>query len=101
MRFEKLVEELLTEMPHMLVNNKMIDLEIENHAKVKDYKGFFDKIKKIYNGEEYTFGTKHSQDGVGTTIQLITPQEKQEFLKKVKLNLMIKGFVPGDWLDSL
>ena len=101
MQFDKLVEQLLTEMPHMLVNNKMIDLEIENHAKTKDYKGLLDKIKRIYNGEKYTFATKHSTDGTGTTIQLTTPEERQEFLKKVKLNHMLKGFVPGDLIDSL
>lgn len=91
-QFEKLVEKLLNEMPYIEVSNQIFDLEVEK------YKGrpekFVQKLKSILQGEKYT-------DKYGNTIQLITPEEKEQFRKKIKLNLLIKSFVPGDLIDSV
>lgn len=92
MQFDKLVEQLLTEMPYIEISNKIFDLEMEK------YKGrpkkFVQKLQSILQGDSYT-------DKYGNTIQLTTPEEKELFRKKIKLNLMVKGFVPGDLIDSL
>ena len=92
MQFDKLVEQLLTEMPYIEVSNQIFDLEMEK------YKGrpekFVQKLQSILQGDSYT-------DKYGNTIQLTTPEKKDIFRKKIKLNLMIKGFVPGDLIDSL
>ncbi len=91
-RFDKLVEQLLTEMPYIEVSNQIFDLEMEK------YKGkperFVKKLQSILQGDSHT-------DKYGNTIQLTTSEEKELFRKKIKLNLMIKGFVPGDLIDSL
>lgn len=90
--FEKLVEELLSEMPYIEVSNQIFDLEMEQ------YKGrpkeFVQKIKSILQGNKHT-------DKYGNTIQLTTPEEKNIFLKKVKNSYIITGFIPGDLIDSL
>lgn len=92
MQFEKLVEELLNEMPYIEVSNQIFDLEMEK------YKGspekFVQKLKSILQGNKHV-------DKYDNIIQLTTPEQKQEFLKKIKLNIMIKGFIPGDLIDSL
>lgn len=91
-QFEQLVEELLNEMPYIEVSNQIFDLEMEK------YKGrpeiFVQKLKSILQGNKHT-------DKYGNIILLITLEQKQEFLKKIKLNIMIKGFGPGDLIDSL
>lgn len=92
MLFEKLVEQLLTEMPYIEISNQIFDLEMEK------YKGrpkeFVQKLKSILQGEKHT-------DKYGNTIQLTTPEEKNLFLKKVKNSYLITGFIPGDLIDSL
>ena len=92
MQFDALVEQLLNEMPYIEVSNQIFDLEMENF-KGKPEK-FVQKIQSILQGDKYT-------DKYGNTIQLITPEEKDLFRKKIKLNLMIKGFLPGDLFDSI
>jgi hypothetical protein len=92
MQFDKLVEQLLTEMPYIEVSNQIFDLEMEKY-KGKPEK-FVQKLQSILQGDSYT-------DKYGNTIQLTTPEEKELFRKKIKLNLMIKGFMPGDLVDSL
>jgi len=91
-QFEKLVEELLNEMPYIEVSNQIFDLEMEKY-KGKPEK-FVQKLKNILQGNKYV-------DKYGNIIQLTTPEQKEEFLKKIKLNIMIKGFVPGDLIDSI
>ena len=86
------MEQLLTEMPYIEISNKIFDLEMEKY-KGKSEK-FVQKLHSILQGDKYT-------DKYGNTIQLTTPEEKELFRKKIKLNLMIKGFVPGDLIDSL
>jgi len=92
MQFDKLVEQILCEMPYLEIGNVVFDFEIEKY--VKDREKFLAKLKSILQGDKHT-------DKYGNTIQLTAPEEKQEFLKKIKLNLMIKGFLSGDSIDSL
>lgn len=92
MQFETLVEEILTEMPYIEVSNQIFDLEMEK------YKGQPRKFVQIL--QSILQGNKHT-DKYGNTIQLVTPEEKKLFYKKIKLNLMIKGFLPGDLFDSI
>jgi len=92
MRFDKIVEQLLNEMPYIEVSKQIFDLEMERY-KGKPEK-FIQKIQSILQGNKYT-------DKYGNTIQLVTSEEKELFRKKVKLNLMIKGFVPGDLFDTI
>lgn len=92
MQFDKLVEQLLNEMPYIEVSNQIFDLEMEKYKDVPEK--FIEKIKSILAGEKHV-------DKYGNTIELTTLEQRQEFLKKIKLNLMIKGFLPGDLLDSL
>lgn len=91
-QFDRLVEQLLNEMPYIEVSNQIFDLEMEQ------YKGrpedFVQKLKNILQGEKHT-------DKYGNTIQLNTKEEKNIFLKKVKLNYIINSIIPGDLLDSL
>jgi hypothetical protein len=92
MQFDKLVEQLLNEMPYIEVSNQIFDLEMEK------YKGkpemLVQKIKSILQGEKHT-------DKYGNTIQLTTPEQKNIFLKKVKNSYILTGFIPGDLIDSL
>jgi hypothetical protein len=90
--FDKLVEQILCEMPYLEIGNTVFDLEMEKFA--KDREGFLAKLKSILRGDKHT-------DKYGNTIQLTIPEQKQEFLKKIKLNLIIKGFLSGDSIDSL
>lgn len=92
MQFDNLVEQLLNEMPYIEVSKQIFDLEMENY-KGKPEK-FVQKIQSILQGDKHT-------DKYGNTIQLVTPEEKDLFRKKIKLNLMIKGFLPGDLFDSI
>lgn len=92
MQFDKLVEQLLTEMPYIEVSNQIFDLEMENY-KGKPEK-FVQKLQSVLQGDKHT-------DKYGNVIQLITSEEKELFRKKIKLNLMIKGFLPGDLFDSI
>jgi len=91
-QFNKLVEQLLTEMPYIEISNKIFDLEIEKY-KNKPEK-FVQKIQNILQGNKYT-------DKYGNTVQLLTPEEKEVFRKKIKLNLIVKGFLPGDLFNSI
>jgi hypothetical protein len=86
MNFETLVEQILCEMPYIEVGEDIFDLEMEKYAKNKDK--FVQKLKSILQGNKYT-------DKYGNVIHLTTPQQKQEFAKKINLNLMIKGFLSG------
>lgn len=91
-QFEKLVKELLNEMPYIEVSNQIFDLEIEQYkGKPKE---FIQKLKSILRGNKHT-------DKYGNTIQLTTPEEKNIFLKKVKNSYIITSFIPGDLIDSL
>lgn len=92
MRFEKLVEELLNEMPYIEVSNQIFDLEMEQYK--SEPKEFFKKLKSILRGEKHT-------DKYGNTIQLTTQEQKDLFLKKVKNSYIITGFIPGNLIDSL
>jgi len=91
-QFEKLVEELLNEMPYIEISNQIFDLEMEKY-KGKPEK-FVQKLKNILQGEKYT-------DKYGNTIQLTTQEQKDLFLKKVKHSYIITGFIPGDLINSL
>ena len=91
-QFDRLVEQLLTEMPYIEISNKIFDLEMEKY-KGKPEK-FVQKLQSILQGDKYT-------DKYGNTIQLTSPEEKELFRKKIKLNLMIRGFIPGDLIDSV
>jgi hypothetical protein len=88
--FETLVEQVLCEMPYIEVGNDIFDLEMEKYA--KDKNKFVQKLKSILQGNKHT-------DKYGNVIHLTTPQQKQEFAKKVNLNLMIKGFLSGSIKD--
>ena len=92
MRFDKLVEQLLNEMPYIEISNQIFDLEMEK------YKGrpekFVQKLKSILQGERHT-------DKYGNTIQLTTQEQKDLFLKKIKNSYIITGFIPGNLIDSL
>lgn len=79
-------------MPYIEISNKIFDLEMEKY-KGKPEK-FVQKIQSILQGDKHT-------DKYKNTIQLVTPEEKELFYKKIKLNLMIKGFLPGDLFDSI
>lgn len=92
MQFEKLVEELLNEMPYIEIGNQIIDLEVEQYK--KNPKEFILKLKNILQGNKIT-------DKYNSSIQLTTPEQKQEFLKKIKLSYIIKGIIPGELIDSL
>lgn len=92
MEFEKLVEQLLTEMPYIEIGNQIIDLEVELYKNRPEE--FIQKLKSILQGNKVT-GKYNS------FIQLTTPEQKQEFIKKIKLNHLIKGIIPGDLIDSL
>jgi len=92
MQFDRLVEELLTEMPYIEIGDQIIDLEVELYKERPEE--FINKLKSILQGDRVT-GKYNS------SIQLTTPEEKQEFLKKIKLNYMLKGFIPGSLIDSL
>jgi hypothetical protein len=88
--FETLVEQVLCEMPYIEVGKDMFDLEMEKY--VKNKKQFVQKLKSILQGNKHT-------DKYGNVIHLTTPQQRQEFAKKVNLNLMIKGFLSGNIKD--
>lgn len=92
MQFEKLVEELLNEMPYIEVGKQIIDLEVEQYK--NNPKEFILKLKSILQGNKIT-------DKYNSSIQLTTPEQKQEFLKKIKLSHIIKGIIPGDLIDIL
>ena len=92
MQFDNLVEQLLNEMPYIKISKQIFDLEMEKY-KGKPEK-FVQKLQSILQGEKYT-------DKYGNTIQLTSPEEKELFRKKIKLNLMIKGFLPGDLFNSV
>jgi hypothetical protein len=77
-------------MPYIEVGNDVFDLEMERYA--RDKKQFVQKLKSILQGNKHT-------DKYGNIIHLTTPQQKQEFAKKVNLNLMIKGFLSGSIKD--
>ncbi len=87
MNFNTLVEQILYEQPYIEVGEDIFDLEMEKYVKNKSE--FVAKIKSIIRGDKHT-------DKYGNVIHLTTPQQKQEFVKKIKLNLMIKGFLSGD-----
>ncbi len=87
-----LVEQVLWEMPYIETGNTIFDLEIEKFA--KDKESFLAKLKSILRGDKHT-------DKYGNIIQLFTPEQKQIFLKKIKLNLIIKGFLSGDSIETL
>ena len=87
MDFKTLVEQVLCEMPYIEVGEDIFDLEMEKYA--NDKKRFIQKLKSILQGNKHT-------DKYGNVILLTTPQQKQEFAKKINLNLMIKGFLSGD-----
>lgn len=87
MNFNTLVEQILYEQPYVEVGEDIFDLEMEKYVKNKSE--FVAKIKSIIRGDKHT-------DKYGNVIHLTTPQQKQEFVKKIKLNLMIKGFLSGD-----
>ena len=87
MNFKTLVEQILCEMPYIEVGKDIFDLEMEKYAKNKNK--FVQKLKGILQGNKHT-------DKYGNVIHLTTPQQKQEFAKKINLNLMIKGFLSGD-----
>ena len=92
MQFDKLIEQLLNEMPYIEISNQIFDLEMER------YKGrpekFVQKLKSILQGDKHT-------DKYGNTIQLTTSEEKNIFLKKIKNSYIITGFIPGDLIDRL
>jgi hypothetical protein len=88
--FETLVEQVLCEMPYIEVGEDIFDLEMEKYA--KDKNKFVQKLKSILQGNKHT-------DKYGNVIHLTTPQQKQEFAKKINLNLMIKGFLSGSIKD--
>ena len=77
-------------MPYIEVGEDVFDLEMEKYT--KDKKKFVAKLKSILQGN------KHA-DKYGNIIHLTTPQQKQEFAKKINLNLMIKGFLSGNIKD--
>lgn len=79
-------------MPYVEVNNQIIDLEMELYkdAPLK----FLEKLKSILRGDRVT-------GKYNTVMHLTTAEQKQEFLKKIKLNYMIQGFIPGNLIDSL
>jgi hypothetical protein len=91
-QFDKLVEQLLTEMPYIEINNQIIDLEVEKYK--NNPEEFVQLLKRIINGEKVI-------GGHGSIMHLTTPEEKQDFLKKIKLNYIIRGVIPGDLIDSL
>ena len=92
MQFDKLIEQILNEMPYIEISNQIFDLEMEK------YKGrpekFVQKLKSILQGDKHT-------DKYGNTIQLTTSEEKNIFLKKIKNSYIITGFIPGDLIDRL
>lgn len=79
-------------MPYIEISNQIFDLEIEKYK--NNPEKFVLKLKSILQGDKHT-------DKYGNTIQLSAPEQKEEFLKKIKLNLIIKGVVPGDLIDSI
>ncbi len=92
MRFDKLVEQLLTEMPYIEISNQIFDFEVEKYKNSPEK--FIEKVKSILQGNKHT-------DKYNNSIKLITPEQKQELLKKIKLNYIIRGVIPGDLIDSL
>ena len=92
MQFDRLVEKILTEMPYIEVDNQIIDLEVELYK--KEPEEFIKKIKSILQGNKVV-------DKYNSSMQLTTPEQKQEFLKRIKLNYIIRGIIPGNLIDSL
>ncbi len=92
MQFDKLVEQLLNEMPYIEVSNQIFDLEMEKYRGKSEM--LVQKIKSILQGEKHT-------DKYGNTIQLTTPEQKNTFLKKIKNSYILTGFIPGDLINSL
>jgi len=91
-QFEKLVKKLLNEMPYIEISNQIFDLEMEKYKGTPEK--FIQKLKSILQGEKHT-------DKYGNTIQLITQEQKDLFLKKIKHSYIITGFIPGDLINSL
>lgn len=79
-------------MPYIEISNQIFDLEIERY-KGKPEK-FIQKLKSILQGDIHT-------DKYGNTIQLVTPEEKELFRKKIKNSYIITGFTSGDLINSL
>lgn len=79
-------------MPYIEIDKQIIDLEVERYKNSPEM--FIQKLKSILQGNKVT-------DKYSSSLQLTTQEQKQEFLKKIKLNYIIKGIIPGDLIDSL
>ena len=76
--FKKLVEEeLLTEMPYVVLNKGLFDLEAEQFMKDHDFVGFVKKIKGIVDG-------KASKDKHNNELQIDSAEQKDEFVDHIK-----------------
>lgn len=98
-RFEKLFEQLLNEMPYVLVDkhDKRFDLEIEQFVQNKDLNAFLNKIKAILAGEKL-------QDKYNNTVELKTKEDVRSFIENLKRDKMMplglwKLFI--HWMDSI
>ena len=92
MNFNTLVEQILCEMPYIEINKQIVDLEVEKYKNTPEQ--FVKILKNILQGNPHT-------DKYGNLFQLNNTKEQQEFLKKIKLNYIIRGIIPGDLIDSL
>jgi hypothetical protein len=91
-RFTKLFEQLLCEMPYIEVGKQIIDLEVEKYKNTPET--FILILQKILQGKTHI-------DKYNNTMQLTSLKDKEEFIKKIKLNHIIRGIIPGNLIDSL
>lgn len=92
MQFDKVVEQLLNEMPYVEVSGQVFDLEGEKYKDTPEL--LLTKIKSILQGNKHV-------DKYGNTIQLQTSEEKSVFRKKIKQNNIVRKIVSGNLVDSI
>ena len=70
-------EELLMEMPYVVLGQGQFDLETEQFMKDHDFVGFVKKIKRIVDG-------KVAKDKYNNELQIDSPKKKDEFINHIK-----------------
>lgn len=86
MKFDKLLETLLLEMPHTYIGDTYLDLEVERYDDNKEgYTEFLTNVKKLLNGESVK--TKIS-DREGT-VYAVPKEHKKDFEDYLRTDMIL------------
>lgn len=80
-----LIEQFLTEMPHIMAGNQAIDLELERNRDLPADE-FIAHIKKFVNGEAV-------KAKASTMVFQVKPENKYKFIQALLNNYSLKAFV--------